>query len=159
MPARSARRPARERVMKTMIGASDRMIPPDETAPLRGPTFRDREDQAAEVRRAVLPTPPEGRAALGANARVEEPGRCPPCGSDRVYLEAREASPEVLGPDGPVPLAGQHCRCRARAGSFPPSGPWRVAAGGRAADARGRGAAGAGGGRPRTSGSPRRPGR
>lgn len=123
MPARTTRQQARERVLKTMIEALDRMIPPDETAPLRGSTFRDWEDQAAEVRRAVLPTLLEERAALEANARVDEPGRCPHCGSDRVYLERQETTPEVITPDGPVVLARQHCRCRACDGSFSPSEP------------------------------------
>jgi hypothetical protein len=123
MPARTTRQQARERVLKTMVEALDRMIPPDETAPLRGSTFRDWEDQAAEVRRAVLPTLLEERAALEQNARVEEPGRCPHCGSDRVYLGQQETTPEVVSPDGPVVLTKQHCRCRACDGSFSPAEP------------------------------------
>jgi hypothetical protein len=99
------------------------MIPPDEATPLRGSTFRDWEDQAAAVRRAVLPTLLEERAALEENARVEGGGRCPHCGSDRVYLEKQETTPEVTSPDGPVVLAKQHCRCRACDGSFSPSEP------------------------------------
>jgi len=123
MPARTTRQQARERILKTMTEALDRMIPPDEAAPLRGSTFRDWEDQAAEVRRAVLPTLLEERAALEENARVEGGGRCPHCGSDRVYLEKQETAPEVTSPDGPVALARQHCRCRACGGSFSPPEP------------------------------------
>ena len=123
MPARTTRQQARERILKTMTEALDRMIPPDEAAPLRGSTFRDWEDQAAEVRRAVLPTLLEERAALEENARVEGGGRCPRCGSDRVYLEGQETAPEVTSPDGPVVLAKQHCRCRACDGSFSPTEP------------------------------------
>jgi len=123
MPARTTRQQARERVLKTMTEALDRMIPPDGSVPLRGSTFRDWEDQAAEVRRAVLPTLLEERASLEENAKVEAPGLCPHCGSDRVYLEKQETSPEVTSPDGPVVLTKQHCRCRACDGSFSPSEP------------------------------------
>lgn len=123
MPARTTRQQARERILKTMTEALDRMIPPDEAVPLRGSTFRDWEDQAALVRRAVLPTLLEERAALEGNAKVEGPGRCPHCSSDRVYLEKQETSPEVISPDGPVLLTKQHCRCRACDGSFSPSAP------------------------------------
>ena len=123
MPARTTRQQARERVLRTMTEALDRMIPPDETVPLKGSTFRDWEDQAAEVRRAVLPTLLEERAALEENAKVQGPGRCPHCGSDRVYLEKQETVREVTSPDGPVVLTKQHCRCRACDGSFSPSEP------------------------------------
>ena len=123
MPARTTRQQARERVLKTMTEALDRMIPPDESVPLRGSTFRDWEDQAAQVRRAVLPTLLEERAALEENAHVTEAGRCPYCSSDRVYLEKQETTPEVTSPDGPVVLTKQHCRCRACGGSFSPSEP------------------------------------
>jgi len=123
MPARTTRRQARERILKTMTEALDRMIPPDEAVPLRGSTFRDWEDQAAEVRRAVLPTLLEERAALERNAQVTDGGRCPYCSSDRVYLETQETAPEVTSPDGPVVLTKQHCRCRACDGSFSPSAP------------------------------------
>lgn len=123
MPARTTRQQARERVLKTMTDALDRMIPPDESVPLRGSTFRDWEDQVAAVRQAVLPTLLEERAALEENAKVMEGGRCPYCGSDRVYLEGQETTPEVTSPDGAVVLTKQHCRCRACDGSFSPSAP------------------------------------
>ena len=100
----------------------DRVIPADESVPLRGSTFRDWEEQVGEVRRAVMPTLLEERAALEENALAESGGRCPHCGSDRVYLEHRESSPEVLSPDGPVVFPRQHCRCRACGGSFSPPG-------------------------------------
>ncbi len=123
MPARTTRQQARTRILKTMTEALDRMIPSDETVPLRGSTFRDWEDQTAAVRRAVLPTLLEERAALEENAAVTDGGCCPYCGSDRVYLEKQETAPEVISPDGPVVLAKQHCRCRACDGSFSPSEP------------------------------------
>ncbi len=138
MPARTTRQQARERVLKTVMDALDRIIPPDESVPLKGATFGDWEEQAGQLRRAVLPTLLEERAALEDNAQVEEAGRCPYCGSDRVYLEKQTSDPEVLSPDGPVVLHKQHCRCRACDGSFSPSGPGLGVAGGSEADAPGR---------------------
>src|SRR3954471_18263951 len=120
MPARTTRAEARERLLKTMMAALDRVIPADEAAPLRGSTFGDWEAQADAFKRAVVPTLLEERAALEDNARVESGGRCPRCGSDRVYLEGPATRPEVLSPDGPVVVDKQHCRCRACGGSFSP---------------------------------------
>ena len=124
MPARTSRREARERIFKVMTAALDRMIPPDESTPLRGSTFADWEEQAAVVRRAVIPTLLEERAALEENAKVSHGGCCPHCGnSDRVYLEKEETPAEARSPDGSVAFPKQNCRCRACGGSFSPSEP------------------------------------
>jgi len=123
MPARTTRKEARERLLKTMMAALDRMIPEDEQKPLKGSTFRDWEDQAEAFKRAVLPTLLEERAALDANAAVDRGGHCPFCGSDSVYLEKQTSQPEVITPDGPAVIFKQHCRCRSCGGSFSPSEP------------------------------------
>lgn len=124
MPARTSRREARERIFKVMTEALDRMIPADESTPLRGSIFADWEEQAAVVRQAVIPTLLEERAALEENAKVSHGGSCPYCGcSDRVYLEKDESSAEARSPDGPVAFQKQNCRCRACGGSFSPSAP------------------------------------
>jgi hypothetical protein len=123
MPARTTRQQAREQVIKAFMSSLDKVIPAEESDPLRGSTFRDWEEQASEVRRAVMPTLLEERAALEENARVEDGGSCPYCRSDDVYLEKQETSGEVLGPDGPVAFPKQHCRCRQCGGSFSPSDP------------------------------------
>ena len=123
MPARTTRKEARERLLKTMMAALDRVIPADESVPLRGSTFSEWEDQGDAFKRAVLPTLLEERAALEETARVESGGRCPHCSSDRVYLERQTTTPEVLSPDGPVVVEKQPCRCRACGGSFSPSEP------------------------------------
>jgi ribosomal protein S14 len=99
------------------------MIPEDEAVPLKGATFADFEDQAEVLARAALPVVLEERAALEPNAEVESPGRCPHCGSDRVYLEKQITQPEVLSLHGPVVLSKQHARCRSCGGSFSPSRP------------------------------------
>jgi hypothetical protein len=124
MPARTTRKEARARLLKTVLAALDRIIPEDESKPLKGCTFGDWEDQGDEFKRAVIPTLLEERAALQPNARVEAPaevGCCPLCGSDSVYLEKQTTRPEVLTPDGPAVIEKQHCRCRTCGGSFSPS--------------------------------------
>ena len=123
MPARTTRKEARERLLKTMMAALDRVIPEDESVPLRGSTFAEWEDQGDVFKRAVLPTLLEERAALEPTARVEAGGRCPHCGSERVYLEKQTTRAEVLSPDGPLEVQKQHCRCRACGGSFSPAEP------------------------------------
>lgn len=124
MPARTTRKEARERLFKTILAAVDRIIPEDESKPLRGSTFGEWEDQTDAFKQAVIPTILEERAALEANAEIEvnDPGRCPFCGSDSVRLRSDgEITPEVLTPDGPVPIAMQRCRCRQCGRTFSPS--------------------------------------
>jgi hypothetical protein len=123
MPARTTRKEARERLLKTMLEAMDRIIPEDESKPLKGRTFGDWEDQTDAFKRAVIPTLLEERAALEESARVEAGGHCPHCGSDSIYLEKQTTRPEVIAPDGPVVIEKQHCRCRTCGGSFSPSKP------------------------------------
>jgi hypothetical protein len=125
MPARKTRSEARERVIAAFMSSLDRIIPPDESKPLRGSKFIDWELQAQLLKRAVVPTLLEERSALEENAAVEkeEAGNCPRCGSDRVYLEKQTTKQEVMSPDGPVVIEKQHCRCRSCDGSFSPSKP------------------------------------
>ncbi len=126
MAARTTRREARERIIKSFMDSLDRIIPPDELVPLRGRTFLDWERQADALRKAVVPTLLQERAALDAGAQVEAGGcgKCPRCGSDRIYLDhdGRDMAKEVISPHGPVVIARQQCRCRACGRSFSPSG-------------------------------------
>ena len=66
MPARTTRKEARARLMKTMMDALDRIIPEDESKPLKGSKFIDWEKQATAFKQAVIPTLLEERAALEA---------------------------------------------------------------------------------------------
>ena len=141
MPARTTRKEARARLMQTMREALDRIIPEDESKPLKGSKFIDWENQATQFKQAVIPTLLEERAALEGNAQVPHGVRCPHCGSDSVYLEKQTTTVEVRGPDGPVVVVKQHCRCRACDGSFSPSEPGLGLAGGSGPDAAGGGAA------------------
>ena len=122
MPARTTRKEARERLLRTIMEAVDRIIPEDESRPLKGRTFGEWEDQTDAFKRAVIPTLLEERASLEDSARVETGGHCPHCGSDSIYLEQTTRS-EVLSPDGPAVIEKQNCRCRTCGGSFSPSEP------------------------------------
>jgi hypothetical protein len=122
MPARSTRQEARARILKAFTTELDRLIPENEEVPLKGVTFTDFEDQVEALARGTLPVLLEERAAVEPNALVESAGRCPFCGSDRVYLEKQVTQPEVISPHGPVVLPRQHARCRSCDGSFSPSG-------------------------------------
>lgn len=122
MPARTTRREARARILAAFRAQLDRMIPEEESVPLKGATFADFEDQGEALARAALPVVLEERAALEPNAQVQEAGRCPQCGSSRTYLEKQVTQPEVRSPHGLVVLPKQHARCRSCGGSFSPSG-------------------------------------
>jgi hypothetical protein len=123
MPARRTRQQARARILTAFRAQLDRIIPQDERIPLKGATFADFEDQIETLARAALPAALEERAALEPNAQMERTGRCPHCGSDRVYVEKQETQPQVLSRYGPVVLYKQHARCRSCDGSFSPSSP------------------------------------
>lgn len=122
MSALTTRQQARARILAAVSAELDRLIPEDEAVPLKGETFADFEDQVEALARDTLPVILEERSALEPNARVETAGRCPYCGSDRVYLEKQVSQPEVLSPHGPVVLRFQQARCRSCDGSFSPSG-------------------------------------
>jgi hypothetical protein len=146
MPAVRTRVEARARIRSLMEAAVEKMIPADETVPLKGSRFRDFETQAETVSNLLHTTLLEERAALEDQAHVPDAGRCPHCGSDRVYLKKEAAQEEALSPHGPVTLTKQQARCRACGGSFSPSGPGLGLAGRSAADPGGGGTAGPGGG-------------
>ena len=93
MPARSTRQEARARILAAFTGQLDRLIPEDESIPLKGATFADFEDQAETLAQAALPVVLKERAALEGNAEVETAGRCPYCGSEGVYLEKEVTQP------------------------------------------------------------------
>ena len=123
LPALRTRREARDRIRRIFEAELDRMIPSDETVPLKGRKLLDWENQVARMRQSLLPTLLEERAALESDACVVSGGHCPFCRSDRVYLEKQTTQTEVLSPDGPANIQRQHCRCRNCGGSFSPSEP------------------------------------
>jgi hypothetical protein len=140
MPARRTRQEARDRIRGIFEAELDRMIPADDSVPLKGRKFLDWENQVARMRQSLLPVMLEERAALDSSALVKDGGHCPFCRSGSVYLEKDLTNPEVISPDGPAVLAKQHCRCRTCGGSFSPSEPGLGVAGRGAADAQGGGA-------------------
>jgi hypothetical protein len=144
MAARTTRQEARARILAAFSVQLDRMIPEDESVPLKGATFTDFEDQAEVLAQTALPVVLEERAALESNAEVEAAGRCPHCGSEGAYLEKEVTQPEVRSLHGPVVLTRQHARCRSCGGSFSPSGSGVGIAGGGSVDSSCRATGGAG---------------
>ncbi len=122
MSARTTRQEARARLLAGFEAELERLIPADESVPLKGSRFTDFEDQVEALARSTLPAVLEQRAALEPNACVEGGGRCPRCGSLRVYLEQRQTLAKVLSPHGKLEILKQHCRCRSCGESFSPSG-------------------------------------
>ena len=121
MAALTDRQKARERLSQVFQSILDKMIPADEAVPLAGRKFVEWEDLGDEVDRTLVPVFLEERAALEASAQADCGGRCPHCGSDRVYLIKRVGKVEVLTPHGVVVLNKQRCRCRSCDRSFSPS--------------------------------------
>jgi hypothetical protein len=110
-------------VIDAFMASLDKVIPPEESAPLKGRTFLDWEKQAEQLKRAVIPTLLEERSGLEDNAVAEHGGSCPYCGSDNVYLEKQTTQAQVRSPEGVAVVQKQHCRCRCCDGSFSPSEP------------------------------------
>lgn len=148
MPARRTRQEARERLTQVFEQLRDRLIPLEESKPLKGALFREWEAQADELERTLTTVFLEERAGLEDNAGVSGAGRCPHCNSERVYLEQRTVQGERQTPHGPVVLEEQRCRCRSCDRTFSPSGPRLGAAAGDEPLAPGGGAGGAGSGGP-----------
>ena len=134
MPAFSSRQEVREQLLHLFSSALDRAIPADESVPLKGETFRDFEDEAEKIRKAILPAIVEARVALEPEARVEVPGCCPFCGSDNVRLLPDQRKVELTSPHGPVVLELQTARCRPCGRTFSPSGTQLGSAGGGGVD-------------------------
>ncbi len=125
MAARTTRQAARAQIRAAFEKALDQVIPADESIPLRGRLFREWEDQADTFDQAVTTTLLEERAALEDTAQLEpgELGRCPDCGSTRLYLQRPEpANRPIRTTHGEAVLGQQGVRCRACDGSFSPSG-------------------------------------
>jgi hypothetical protein len=125
MAARTTREAARARVRSAFEKALDQVIPSDPDRPLRGRTFVEWEDQADALDQAVTTTLLEERAALEDTAQVEpgQLGRCPHCGSDRLYLQRGQPMNQALRTaHGQAELGHQSVRCRACGKSFSPSG-------------------------------------
>ncbi|HVT88162.1 MAG TPA: hypothetical protein VHD56_04870 [Tepidisphaeraceae bacterium] len=98
----------------------EKLIPADESVSLQGGKFIDWENQADLIEKELCTAFLEERVALEAGAQVESGGRCPHCGSDRVYLMKEESKMEVRSPHGAVVMYKQRCRCRACDRTFSP---------------------------------------
>jgi hypothetical protein len=146
MAALTDRQKARERLGHLFQSLLDKMVPADESVPLKGRKFIDWEEMGDEMARELVPAFLEERSALEPSARVEEGGRCPHCGSGRVYLMKESSQVEVITPHGNVVMRKQRCRCRACDRTFSPSGAGLELADGSGVVAESQSASGAGDG-------------
>lgn len=137
MPSRINREQARQRLDAIYHSLRDKLIPADESVPLQGGKFIDWEDQADQIEKELCTAFLEERAALEAAAQVEGGGRCPHCGSARVYLMKEESKVEVRSTHGPVVMHKQRCRCRSCDRTFSPSGARLADADGSGTDTQG----------------------
>jgi hypothetical protein len=112
---------ARARIQAAFLAQLDRLIPTDPTLPLRGGLFIEWELQADQLANTLASSFVEERAALAEDAEQSKGGRCPHCGSDRVYLIPGLHKTEVLTPHGVIVLSKQRCRCRSCDRAFSPS--------------------------------------
>ena len=75
MSSTRTRQEAYDRICQDFFAALNRIIPLDESKPLKGRTFRDFELQARELKEAIIPTLLEERAALSVSAQMPTAGR------------------------------------------------------------------------------------
>jgi len=111
MAARTTRREARERIIKSFMDSLDRIIPPDEQVAVAGSDVFGLGAAGGCDAEGGDATLLQERAALDGSAAVEAGavGKCPRCGSDRIYLDhgGQESQKEVISPHGPVVIAKQ----------------------------------------------------
>jgi hypothetical protein len=122
MAAQTDRQSARTRLLALAQKEIDRLIPADESVPLKGQFFADFEDQADELERTLCPVFLKERVALSEASEVDSGGTCPFCNSTHTYLESRQSEVNLLTPHGNMPMNQQHARCRSCDRSFSPSG-------------------------------------
>jgi hypothetical protein len=122
MAATTDRQAARERLRALMEKEIDRLIPADDSVPLKGQVFADFEDQSLELERKLCPAFLEERVKLSDSSHVEAGGVCPFCKSTNVRLEKRESKVDLITPQGVLPMTQQHARCRSCDRTFSPSG-------------------------------------
>jgi hypothetical protein len=120
METSKERQEARARMRRVLEQFLDRMVPEDESVPLAGEGFLAWEGQAEDLERRLCTAWLEERAALERASRGPELGRCPHCGSDRLYLIEADRRVPMQTRHGPVVLSKQSCRCRACGRAFSP---------------------------------------
>jgi|SRR6185295_1109229 len=128
MSTKPTRQQARQKLISLFHAELDKVLPADENVALRGRIFADFEDQAEGLSRTVATELLQQRAELDVVAWEDNPGLCPHCDSERVYLEKKTIAREFRSPSGTLKIRIQNCRCRACNGSFSPSTPRLAAA-------------------------------
>ena len=116
------RQEARDHVLSRVKGLLDRMIPEDESQPVKDGVFWEWEEMADEFDRESTASLMEALAGLSGQAKLNHPGACPACGCLRTRWLDQEKQQERQSKHGVVVLPRQVARCRSCGRSFSPSG-------------------------------------
>jgi hypothetical protein len=118
----TTRQEARDHVLTKVKKLLDRMIPEDESQPVKDGLFWEWEEMGDAFDREATASLMEALAGLSGKAKLEVPGPCPACGSKKVrWLDASKQQ-ERQSKHGVVVLPRQVARCRSCGRSFSPSG-------------------------------------
>ena len=140
MAGLSTRQEARDHVMTRVKALLDRMIPEDESQPVKDGVFWEWEEMADAFDREATAALVEALAGLSEQAKLAHPGACPACGCLRTrWLEA-DKQLERRSKHGVVVVPRQVARCRSCGRSFSPSGATLETRSAGGADAAGGGA-------------------
>ncbi len=143
---RSSRQEARGRMDAAYFKMRDKMLPADESQPVKDGLFWEWEEMADEFDREVTGTFLQELAGTSAQAALVEPGPCPFCQSPNTKWLEEEGQQERQSKHGVVVLPRQVARCRPCGRSFSPSGTAVASGRADARDAAGGGAGEPGGG-------------
>lgn len=122
MAGRLTRQEAREHVLSRVQTLLDRMIPADESQPVKDGVFWEWEEMGDVFDREATASLMEALAGLSGQAQLADPGACPACGCLRTRWLAQEKQLERQSKHGVVVLPRQVARCRSCGRSFSPSG-------------------------------------
>jgi DNA-directed RNA polymerase subunit RPC12/RpoP len=144
MSALTSRQAARERLLRHVQMEVDRLLPADESVPLKGTTFLDFENIAEQASNDLYTVFLEECVALSGAAQARPTvGRCPYCSSPRIREIGEAQAAEVRTPRGVVVMSEQTFRCRDCSRSFSPSASGLVDGGGGGVESQGDGEGGA----------------
>ena len=143
MSALTSRQAARERLLRHLQMEVDRLLPADQSIPLRGSTFLDFENLAERASNDLYTVILEECVALSGQAQTRPTvGRCPYCSSPRIREIGQAEAAEVRTPRGVVVMSEQTFRCRDCSRSFSPSASRPVDARGGGVESQGSGEGG-----------------
>jgi hypothetical protein len=122
MAGMTTRQEARKHVLTRVTELLDRMIPEDESQPVKDGVFWEWEEMADAFDREATASLMEALAGLSSQAKLAYPGACPACGCLRTRWLDADKQLERRSKHGVVVVPRQVARCRSCGRSFSPSG-------------------------------------